>query len=266
MTLVNTETGELLDAAAAERRAERIRLRLDTIADNYAAVLPMIREAMEARDDLALGYRSATEYVADRFGGALTQLGVDVRREVVRELTQAGMSTRAIARVIDVSNKTVHQDQRASRVTEVTPHAPEGGATADTGALTSASVESAPPPRPPVIGIDGKSYSRRPAPDPTPAAVAEFPDLAYYADLGDSQNVALLAEDLRRYRERGELDERLDNLRRSIALERAKRDGTYRPGTTAVMDPDGTYRMRPLPEPAAPAPSVCPACGQTVRN
>ena len=37
------------DHAAAERRAERIRLRLDSIADNYGAVMPMIREAIEKR-------------------------------------------------------------------------------------------------------------------------------------------------------------------------------------------------------------------------
>ena len=42
MSLVNTETGEIVefDRAAAERRAERIRLRLDTIADNAACGMP----------------------------------------------------------------------------------------------------------------------------------------------------------------------------------------------------------------------------------
>lgn len=112
MTVVDTVTGEVvdLDPTAAERRAERIRLRLDSIAENYAAVLPAIREAIEKRDDLALGYRSVSEYVADRFGGALTNLGLDVRREVVRELTQAGMSSRAIAPVVGVSDRQVRRD------------------------------------------------------------------------------------------------------------------------------------------------------------
>lgn len=113
--MVDIATGEIVefDKAAAERRAERITLRLDAIADNYVAVMPMIREAIEKRDDLALGYRSPGEYVADRFGGALQRLGVDVRREVVRELTAAGMSTRAIAPVVGVSQQMVQKDRRA---------------------------------------------------------------------------------------------------------------------------------------------------------
>ena len=110
-----------LDRAAAERRAERISLRLDAIADNYTAVMPMIRESIAKRDDIALGYRSVSEYVADRFGGALSRLGVDVRREVVRELTTAGMSTRAIAPVVGVSKDTVHRDALSSGVSFETP-------------------------------------------------------------------------------------------------------------------------------------------------
>lgn len=80
----------------------------------------MIRQAIEMRDDVALGYRSVSDYVADRFGGALTNLGIEVRREVVRELTSAGMSTRAIAPVLGVSNFTVHEDRTAG-VRSLTP-------------------------------------------------------------------------------------------------------------------------------------------------
>lgn len=125
MTLLNTETGELLDTAAAERRAERISLRLDAIADNYAAVMPMIRDAIEKRDDLALGYRSPGDYVSDRFGGALRRLGGDVSRVVVGELTDAGLSQRAIAPIIGVTQQQVSKyvSQLATRTGE-----PEGSA------------------------------------------------------------------------------------------------------------------------------------------
>lgn len=113
--VIDQHTGEVIefDKAAAERRAERITLRLDAIADNYRAVLPMIREAIAKRDDLALGYRSPGDYVSDRFGQSLAGLGIEVRRQVVRELTEAGMSTRAIAPVVGVSQKTVDRDVRA---------------------------------------------------------------------------------------------------------------------------------------------------------
>jgi hypothetical protein len=181
----NTATGQLveLDRAAAERRAERIRLRLDAIADNYAAVMPLIREAIESRDDLALGYASVSAYVADRFGGALSKLGVDMRREVVRELTEAGMSTRSIAPVLGVGKSTVERDvQQVSHVGHLlkTPASAAGqtgadaGQTPQGGAVTPPVMASgdkgAPEPpatRPAVTGIDGKTYPR-PEPERTP--------------------------------------------------------------------------------------------------
>lgn len=182
--LVNTATGEITGemstivdtplvnsaevTAAAERRAERITLRLDAIADNYRAVLPMIREAVEKRDDIALGYRSPGEYVSDRFGQSLAGLGIDVRRAVVQELTQAGMSTRAIAPVVGVGSTTVKRDRQVVQVDHLAP--------GDDGELSggqnwppeSGSIDPTPvaPVAPaPVVGIDGKTYAR-PAPKP----------------------------------------------------------------------------------------------------
>jgi hypothetical protein len=146
MILVNTESGELLDAAAAERRAEHIRLRLDAIADNYTVIMPMIREAIEKRDDMALGYRSPGEYVKDRFGAALGRLGMDVRREVVRELTEAGLSTRAIAPVVGVTQQMVVKDVAATR---------------DNPVVTSSPPPVEAPTPPAVTGIDGKTYPQR---------------------------------------------------------------------------------------------------------
>jgi hypothetical protein len=94
----------IMDTAEAERLTQDIRSQLDSLAETYEAVMPLIREAIDGRAYVALGYPSQTAYVSDRFGGALSRLGVDVRREVVRELTDAGMSTRAIGQVVGVSN------------------------------------------------------------------------------------------------------------------------------------------------------------------
>lgn len=202
MSLVNYETGEVIeyDRAAAERRAERIRLRLDSIADSYTAVMPMIREAIEKRDDLALGYRSVSEYVSDRFGGALTRLGVEVRREVVRELTEAGMSSRAIAPIVGTSHATVQSDVRSGGKSfppaPAPAPAPEGEAEVGAGSTPQGEAPPAEPveevqpepakPRPAVTGIDGKTYKRpEPKPESKPRATPrralpdQFFDAAY---------------------------------------------------------------------------------------
>ncbi len=166
-----------LDQSAAERRAERIRLRLDAIADNYTTVMPMIREAIELHDDVALGYRSVSEYVADRFGGALHRLGVDVRRQVVRELNAAGLSTRAIAPVVGVTDRQVRYDVKAGgkdfppdplvnlTTGEVsddyqTPANVAGAEAEVVRVEPSTEPTSGAAPRPSVVGIDGKTYTQ----------------------------------------------------------------------------------------------------------
>lgn len=137
MTVVNTDTGEVLDVRAAERRAKAIDADLDQAADRFEAAMEQMRAAIRDRDDLALGYRSPGDYLSDRFGGKLARLNVDLRREVVRELTEAGLSTRAIAPVVGVTQKTVVQDAR-----QVIPQVSR--------------------PKSVTVGVDGKSYPQRP--------------------------------------------------------------------------------------------------------
>lgn len=227
-TLVNTETGELVefDRSAAERRAERITLRLDTIADNYRAVLPMIREAIEKRDDLALGYRSPGDYVSDRFGQSLAGLGIEVRRAVVGELTEAGLSTRAIAPVVGVTDRQVRYDvqQVGSLSHPQSPESsaapsgterqtgpddsgqtPEGEESPSLGSPTSPR-DGETAPRPPVTGIDGKQYTR---PEPKTPPRRALTDVA--RDLG---------QDLRRITDRFERfagDDRLSRNKNEVA-------------------------------------------------
>lgn len=184
MTLVNAETGELLDATSAERRATKIGLRLETSAENFEAAMEMMRAAIRDRDDLALGYRSPGDYLSDRFGGKLARLGVDLRREVVRELTEAGLSTRAIAPVLNVGMTTVKRDAQVVHVDHLTKTPePAAGGEAVTGSGQAPEGEvtpgDMPPPvratRPPVTGIDGKTYT---APAPAKAKRRPLPDAA----------------------------------------------------------------------------------------
>lgn len=109
----------------AERLSSRIGLRLEAMADSWTGALPLIREAIEREAFRPLGYVSHGAYVSDRFGDALARLGVEMRREVVKELTDAGLSVRAIAPVVGVSVGTVHADQVFSSEHLPEPTAPE---------------------------------------------------------------------------------------------------------------------------------------------
>lgn len=95
------------------------------------------------------------------------------------------------------------------------------------------------------------SYNRQPIDHEAraDAAVDRYPDLAYYRDTatkqGDYEDVWRTAAKLDEFAERGELDERLENLRRSVDYDRKRRNGTL-----------------PKPEP----PRTCPTCGQPIRS
>lgn len=203
MSLVDADTGTIvpLDAAAAERRAERITLRLDAVADNYRAVLPMIREAVEKRDDLALGYPSPGAYVSDRFGQALAGLGIEVRRAVVDELTEAGLSTRAIAPVVGTTHKTIVQDRQAIAGGTSVPPGPESAHVSESPTPepeVEPRFKGAAPSRPrstpkPITGIDGKTYTP-PAPKPQPAPVTPEEQRARDIEAADKRSARYLAE------------------------------------------------------------------------
>src|SRR4029077_11861029 len=87
--------------------------------DAYESVQPLIRQAIEGGAATALGYTGLSEYISERFGGSLSRLGGETRREGVRELAWAGMSTRAIAPVVGVSDRQVRRD--VSGGTDVPP-------------------------------------------------------------------------------------------------------------------------------------------------
>lgn len=105
----------------AERRASRIRLRLDNVADSHEAnldrfrrILGEIKESVEQYGDhIELGYPSHTKYVEDRFGGALNRLGIEHRREAVGVLSDMQMSTRAIAAVTGTNQSTIVRDRQS---------------------------------------------------------------------------------------------------------------------------------------------------------
>lgn len=112
------ETGEVIEEMThveAERITSRIADKLDSIADNYEQVLPLIGEALTRNAWKPLGYASPTDYVSERFSGALKRLPLEVRRPVVKELSEAGMSTRTIAPIVGTSQSSVDRDIQVTR-------------------------------------------------------------------------------------------------------------------------------------------------------
>lgn len=102
-----------LSPEEAERLSMRIGLKLEASADAWEGAKDLLREAIALDVYKTLGFKSHGQYVKERFGGALARLDLEHRREMVAELTAAGMSTRAIAPVFDVSAMTISKDQRA---------------------------------------------------------------------------------------------------------------------------------------------------------
>jgi len=161
-------------AAGADRRRQRIKLLLGAMVDNREKVLVLITEAKESDDHIALGFKSWTDYVRTEYGGLLTRLTVEDRRETVLILSRTGLSTRAIAPILGTSDMTVRRDL-ASGATYVAPEvSPQGAADDDLDArLDNAPTEmskiTSTKPTNNVVGIDGKRYNRAPKPKPKPA-------------------------------------------------------------------------------------------------
>lgn len=162
------DTGEVVEQMTrveAERITARIADKLDGIADNIEQVMPLIREALTREAWKPLGYSGATAYVSERFAGAFGRLPAAVRQPIVSELSSAGMSTRAIAPIVGVSNKTVHQDMQV--LPRVTPEPPPAFVETTTGevydgfqdAIAKAEEEVVEQARK-VHGMDGKTYVR----------------------------------------------------------------------------------------------------------
>jgi hypothetical protein len=101
---------------------------------------------------LALGYESWTDYVKGEFDYAPLSLPREERRAVTVLLRKQGMSTRAIAAVEGVDQKTVVNDLNAGEEISSPDEEPLDVETEEL---------------PPVQGLDGKTYPpNRPTPEP----------------------------------------------------------------------------------------------------
>ena len=132
----------------AERLTERIRLTATTYMEAKEKLVGLIRQAREGGAHEALGFKSWTAYAeAVCSDTPLMQLTRDQRRELVSELSDEGMSTRAIAPIVGASHMTVKNDLD-SGVKNFTPDASPRQITGRDGKTYSApSPSEAPKPR-----------------------------------------------------------------------------------------------------------------------
>lgn len=97
----------MTDLAVLDLDADAARELTDQIKGRVAELLPLIVEAYQRRAWTALGYASWEDYCDTELRGL--RLPVE-RREAVRELRSAGMSTRAIGSAVGTSEATVRRD------------------------------------------------------------------------------------------------------------------------------------------------------------
>lgn len=177
---MTVESAAMMTADEARQATDRIRLALDRVSNAWADLGERITDAYRRRADLALGYGSWAEY-ADAELKPAEGLAAEVRRQLVGMLSQAGMSTRAIAPTMGVTHTQVRRDSQVEH--EVPPASftpahrfyrePEPAERID---YATGEVLDETPVAPTVTGLDGKTY-KRPEPNfqrraPLPEAIA----------------------------------------------------------------------------------------------
>ena len=101
MTVVNTETGEIVDTIGvteARRLTTEAQNEFRSSRDHFDRAWSLIEEAVNGGGHIDLGYRSPSDYLHAEFDGVLSGLDVPSRRTAVRTMTEWGLSTRAIAK------------------------------------------------------------------------------------------------------------------------------------------------------------------------
>ena len=88
---------------------EEARELIDGIRADLAGLAERITAAWERRAWVALGYDTWALMCQHEFGGALPKLPPGKRAPVVRDLSHAGMSQRAIGSALGVDQKTARQ-------------------------------------------------------------------------------------------------------------------------------------------------------------
>lgn len=108
--MISDPTATVVPRSDAQRRCQQIQLLLESMTRQKEKVLFLVTEAKKHDDHLVLGYPSWPAYVSAEFAGALTELTRNDRRWFAFALSETGMSSRAIAPIVGVSDRQVRYD------------------------------------------------------------------------------------------------------------------------------------------------------------
>lgn len=148
-----------LDAAAARELTAEIQR-------GMAGLQGKIIDAYRGRVWIPLGYASWDAWCDGELSGARPALPREERREVVADLSEAGLSQRSISAAIGASRSTIQED-----LAQVDRNRPGGmSALPDTDTHGGALFQEPVAPRP-VTGADGKTYQAKSKPGPVEGAV-----------------------------------------------------------------------------------------------
>lgn len=154
----------ILSAGEAQRLTQRIKLTASSVRDGMFKLRNLVDEAKQSNVWQVLGFQSWTAYLADTLADEPMRLGREERQELVGYLAGEGLSTRAIAPIVGVSQKTVDREVRQSRESNDSPEPEEMPAyDASTGeVIEDAEIVDEQPAveAKPITGLDGKQYTR----------------------------------------------------------------------------------------------------------
>lgn len=132
----DTELHEVSPEQVAEAAEDFAIIRRGLDAWHEGGVIDALTRVHRDRRWAWLGFTTWADACDELLGGYRPAMPADVRREHVAQLRESGLSTRAIATAVGVSKNTVHRDLESA-----VPNGTPG----------------------PVLGLDGKTYSAKPA-------------------------------------------------------------------------------------------------------
>ncbi|MGI8716933.1 MAG: hypothetical protein ACR2JN_03795, partial [Lapillicoccus sp.] len=123
--MISDPTATVVPRSDAQRRCQQIQLLLESMTRQKEKILFLVTEAKEHDDRLVLAYPSWPAYVSAEFAAALTELTRDDRRWFAFALSETGMSSRAIAPIVGVTDRQVRRD--VDQVAQVGQDVPPDG-------------------------------------------------------------------------------------------------------------------------------------------